>query len=242
VTAPLPADRTNGPSYRSKLLGHRGVYSLKSSSSTAVDGFNKSGNTTSSLFLASNVKLCSTMLMESSKTAVLSQVLCVLKWSCMNVLIFMLLLDFSCPNLFQASIHIGLENCMFLHHTLTRLLKLCLVTAGIITADFVVLQNVYVVTNQRMLCPWVRCMLTGVSIISVHPTTGLDDSRVNVDERRHHVDIQLTSRQCHFTVVSLLSFSFIVSLDKVWCKVLCLCIWQADGSHLDELYMFWTIC
>jgi len=58
-------------------------------------------------------------------------------------------------------------------------------------------------------------MLTGVSIISVHPTTGLDDSRVNVNERRRHVDIQLTSRQCHFTVVSLLYFSFIVCLDKV---------------------------
>jgi len=43
--APQPAV-TNGTSYRSTLLGHRGFYSFTGGPSSTVDGFSKSGNTT----------------------------------------------------------------------------------------------------------------------------------------------------------------------------------------------------
>jgi len=42
LTAPQPAV-SNGPSYRSKLLGRRGVYSLSGGPSATIDSFPKSG-------------------------------------------------------------------------------------------------------------------------------------------------------------------------------------------------------
>ena len=49
-------------------------------------------------------------------------------------------------------------------------------------------------------------LLTGVSIIGVHPTSELDsagDGRTNTDKPRSAADIHPASRRCHFTVVCL---------------------------------------